>query len=156
MYMKWFKFIIITFCIFLIPEIAARLIFGSIGTQLRLFYLPLLSLPYLVTAFIFSSNMDKSKKIKWMWILIGIYLAIMVLFIGVPLLGGRDNGWGILGFMILAIPGFIGVFFITILLSLIAKYEENTQTVVILCLFFLLLIIFLLQILGIIPRLYSF
>jgi len=151
--MKWIKAILTFFTIVLIPMILMNLLLGY-GSQpflelLRFqFFGILFATPFIATCLLFASELEKSKKIKWMWITLGIYLILLVLLTFLGLMFESGGGWGTLGLMIFGGAYIVGMAIAIALLSYLLKFEEQKQMKIIIIVFVIVFILDLLQLVG--------
>ena len=151
--MKWIKAILTFFTIVLIPMILMNLLLGY-GTQPFIEHLMfqlygiIFAVPFIATCLIFASELERTRKVKWMWITLGIYFVLLItlLFIGAMFAKGGDGGT--LGVVIFGIAYLVGMAIVNVPLSYLTKFDEKKQLRIILVLFVITLIIDLLQLFG--------
>lgn len=90
-------------------------------------YFILFSIPFLIPAFIFSRDIETSRKIKHIWKLFLILLAvvctgaILSMFLG----GSSDGGWMLLGMFIFGGVYLFAFLLINILLTFLFKIDQT-------------------------------
>jgi hypothetical protein len=105
------------------------------------------SLIVILPILVFSSELDKEKKIRWLWYSTGIVLATLV-FVSMVRAGGGDNGWAILGIIIFSIVYVVGMTIFNLILTFLLSYEENKQIKILLSVFLVEIAINILQLFG--------
>ena len=150
--MKYIKAIIIFITIVLISMVLRNLLWGSayqtsfVFLKSQLFGM-IYAVPFIATSLIFASEMEKPKKLKWMWGTLGIYFfAIILSFPVTKFLGGDElAAWYFMAFVGVYL---VGMTLPLALLSYLLKFEEKKQMKIIITVIIITLLLNVIQSFG--------
>ena len=159
--MKWTKAILTFITTLLIPAVLLNLYLGHSTTpffELLKFQIGAMiyfAVPLIATVLIFASELERAKKVKWMWVTLSIYLVLLIVLAFILKISfeggfilGETAGWIMLGLMIIGGAYIVWMAIATALLSYLLRFEEQKQMRVIIIAFVILFILDLLQLFG--------